>query len=403
MAGRGTETLSKGLFSTGTRPTRPHRPSHKDFENGTVLFSPEPAGPHEASTSEQTAAQDHYCGREIKLREAKGMRLPLTSYRDHYPGRAGDPTPKPRPDFPEGHVPFTSVTEYQKEFPGKSSGPFYPRVVDSQTGPIYRPLPMIQSTTTKQASYTPFSVPASPSKPVSRPLATEVDMNSFMNDTFSTTYGQYFPAKESRCPEAVTPYTVRPHMPMLTKSTTYGTEFFSKEVPVVPSPEIDLGAPRVPFDDRTTYNGEFFHKESMPDAPHLTGFKCPYAIRLSLPRRSLGLQYVEPGKSSDKFFTLIPRYLDAPCTGSNTFTTVHDDQEEACILILYGDEQKASENIVLGQFDIVNIPPAPKGVPRIAVTFHLDKNLSLTVSARDLDSERQKEWKQREEIIVRRG
>lgn len=73
---------------------------------------------------------------------------------------------------------------------------------------------------------------------------------------------------------------------------------------------------------------------------------------------------------------------------------------QACILIIYGDNPVASENLVLGQFDILNIPPAPKKVPRIEVTFHLDKNLFLTVSARDLDSCRQVEWAQRD-IIVR--
>lgn len=74
---------------------------------------------------------------------------------------------------------------------------------------------------------------------------------------------------------------------------------------------------------------------------------------------------------------------------------------QACILILYGENPVASENLVLGQFDIVNIPPAPKKVPRIEVTFHLDKDLCLTVSARDLSSSRQVEWSQRGDIVVR--
>lgn len=52
------------------------------------------------------------------------------------------------------------------------------------------------------------------------------------------------------------------------------------------------------------------------------------------------------------------------------------------------------------QFDIVNIPPAPRDVPRIQVTFHLGKDLILTAEAKDLDTERHKLWLQRGEIIV---
>ncbi len=52
------------------------------------------------------------------------------------------------------------------------------------------------------------------------------------------------------------------------------------------------------------------------------------------------------------------------------------------------------------QFDIVNIPPAPKDVPRIEVKFHLSGDMRLTAEARDLDTERHKLWLQRGEILV---
>ena len=52
------------------------------------------------------------------------------------------------------------------------------------------------------------------------------------------------------------------------------------------------------------------------------------------------------------------------------------------------------------QFDIINIPPAPKDVPRIEVVFHLSRDMFLTAEARDLDTARHKLWQQRGEIIV---
>ena len=62
----------------------------------------------------------------------------------------------------------------------------------------------------------------------------------------------------------------------------------------------------------------------------------------------------------------------------------------------------ASNNLLLGQFDVVNIPPAPKDVPQIEVKLFLSKDMILTAEARDLDTERHKLWQQRGEIIVLR-
>lgn len=52
---------------------------------------------------------------------------------------------------------------------------------------------------------------------------------------------------------------------------------------------------------------------------------------------------------------------------------MHDNQEQACVLVLYGDDPVASNNLLLGQFDIVNIPPAPKDVPRIEVGGRINR------------------------------
>ena len=73
---------------------------------------------------------------------------------------------------------------------------------------------------------------------------------------------------------------------------------------------------------------------------------------------------------------------------------------QACILILHGTSSKASENSLLGQFDIVNIPPARKGEPQIEVTFTLSADLKLTVEARDLDTGRQKLWQQNGGVVL---
>ena len=74
------------------------------------------------------------------------------------------------------------------------------------------------------------------------------------------------------------------------------------------------------------------------------------------------------------------------------FTTVHDDQQELCILVLEGGSQVASQNRVLGQFDLVGLPPGPAGSTRIEVTFTIDGDNTLSVNARDMDGARHGEW-----------
>lgn len=67
---------------------------------------------------------------------------------------------------------------------------------------------------------------------------------------------------------------------------------------------------------------------------------------------------------------------------------------QVCVSVLYGESTLASNNRLLGQFDIVNLPWAEAGVPQIEVTFKLSADLHLSVLARDLDSGRQKVWEQ---------
>lgn len=75
---------------------------------------------------------------------------------------------------------------------------------------------------------------------------------------------------------------------------------------------------------------------------------------------------------------------------------------QVCISVLYGESSLASNNRLLGQFDIVNLPSAAAGVPQIEVTFNLSADLQLTVLARDLDSGRQKIWEQGGGAVVQK-
>ncbi len=81
---------------------------------------------------------------------------------------------------------------------------------------------------------------------------------------------------------------------------------------------------------------------------------------------------------------LIPRNTTIPCRKSNIFSTAADGQNAVTIKVLQGEREMASQNRVLGNFDLVGIPPAPRGVPQIEVAFDIDANGIVHVSAKDL-------------------
>lgn len=83
------------------------------------------------------------------------------------------------------------------------------------------------------------------------------------------------------------------------------------------------------------------------------------------------------------FTKLIERNATIPTRKSQIFTTVTDNQRSVEIHVLQGERELASENRSLGRFDLVGIPPAPRGVPQIEVTFSIDANGIVSVSARD--------------------
>ena len=65
------------------------------------------------------------------------------------------------------------------------------------------------------------------------------------------------------------------------------------------------------------------------------------------------------------------------------FSTASDSQTQVGIKVLQGEREMAADNQLLGQFDLTNIPPAPRGVPQIEVTFDIDANGIVNVSAKD--------------------
>jgi molecular chaperone DnaK len=82
--------------------------------------------------------------------------------------------------------------------------------------------------------------------------------------------------------------------------------------------------------------------------------------------------------------TLIKRNTPIPCRETKVFTTAADNQPAVDIHVLQGERPMAKDNVTLGRFQLTGIPPAPRGVPQIEVTFDIDRNGIVNVSAKDL-------------------
>ncbi|WP_066805797.1 molecular chaperone DnaK [Sphingomonas asaccharolytica] len=83
------------------------------------------------------------------------------------------------------------------------------------------------------------------------------------------------------------------------------------------------------------------------------------------------------------FTRMIDRNTTIPTKKAQTYSTADDNQQAVTIRVFQGEREMAADNKLLGQFDLVGIPPAPRGVPQIEVTFDIDANGLVNVSAKD--------------------
>ncbi len=102
-------------------------------------------------------------------------------------------------------------------------------------------------------------------------------------------------------------------------------------------------------------------------------------VLLDVTPLSLGIETQGGG-----FVKIIQRNSTIPCRDSRVFTTVTDNQARVEVHVLQGERELSEHNRSLGRFDLINLPPLPKGVPQIEVAFDIDSNGIVKVSAKDL-------------------
>ncbi len=137
---------------------------------------------------------------------------------------------------------------------------------------------------------------------------------------------------------------------------------------------------------------DFFGKEPNrninPDEVVATGASIQGAVMrgevkdlvlLDVTPLSLGIETQGGG-----FVKMIQRNTTIPCKESRTFTTVTDNQSRVEVHVLQGERELSEHNKSLARFDLINLPPLPKGVPQIEVSFNIDSNGIVKVSAKDL-------------------
>jgi molecular chaperone DnaK len=150
------------------------------------------------------------------------------------------------------------------------------------------------------------------------------------------------------------------------------------------------GSTRVPMVQRLVkelFNGKEPNKSVNPDEVVAVGAAIQGAIAkgdvkdiLVLDATPLSLGVETQGQVMT---VLIPRNTTIPTSKTETFSTASDNQPEVTINVLQGEREFARDNRLLGTFNLTGIPPAPRGIPQIEVTFNIDVNGILSVSAKD--------------------
>jgi len=159
------------------------------------------------------------------------------------------------------------------------------------------------------------------------------------------------------------------------------------------------GQSRMPLVHRTV--GEFFGRAPNlrinPDESIALGAAIQSALLegdrlkdivllLDVTSLSLGIE-----TEKDGFEVLIEKNATIPCKKTKIFTTVEDNQRRVRIHVLQGESRKAAENRSLARFDLVGLMPGPAGIPKIAVTFEIDANGMVKVSAKDVATGREQQ------------
>ncbi len=112
------------------------------------------------------------------------------------------------------------------------------------------------------------------------------------------------------------------------------------------------------------------------------------SLLIDVTSRSLGIETV-----GGLMEILIPKNSPVPTESTKVFTTVKDNQEQVKIKVYQGESRKVEDNELLGTLTLSGIPPAPRGKPKIEVTFEIDTNGIVNVSARDLESGKESKTK----------